>query len=550
MLDLKGIYLYFLSIKKITKKSIREIFFSTNFYNKLLVTENPSRFFFYPNPYLLSPLLNRKDLLLKISKFEANYFWNNSKNDNEKKNLHSFLWLNLIDRKNEKETIEKIVGDWVKKYGNYKKDIWNENLLSKRIMAWISNADIILTNKEDRFQKLFFSSLLKQVNFLKKNLKIFSHETTIISCLAAIILSGLVFKEYYNNYNFGLKELKKIINNFFDKNGFPKNRNPENLIVFLQYFILIKEWIKNAQELVPDYLDEIIEKNLLCLNSLKNESKKLPLFNGATEKNLDEFFQYLEKLNYKFDKKLEFVGQIQIIKNKKNILYFDAGEPPIHQYSKDYQSGPLSFEYFSETNKIITNCGYGRKISNKTQLISKFTSAQSTLCLNDTSVVKFKKNNLINKAYGATISNSFKIFDINREENKTDTSIAATHNAYLDKFGYLHKRSIKILKKNSHLIGKDTLLKKKNITNNVNFSIRFHIYPGVSTVQTVGGKSILLQVSKNKSWIFLSKDQDLKIEKSLFLGRNKVLSNYCIVIYGNTKNQDTDIEWELKKSNL
>ena len=66
-------------------------------------------------------------------------------------------------------------------------------------MAWISNADIILGNKEDKFQKLFFSSLLKQINFLKKNLKIISYETTQISCLAAIILSGLVFKEYFNN---------------------------------------------------------------------------------------------------------------------------------------------------------------------------------------------------------------------------------------------------------------------------------------------------------------------------------------------------------------
>ena len=171
MLDLKSVYLYFLSIKKITTKSIREIFFSTNFYNKLLLSHNPSRFFFYHNPYLLSPLLNHKDLLLKISKFEANYFWNNSKDDNEKKNLHSFLWLNLIDRKNEKETIKKIVDDWIKKYGNYKKDIWNENLLSKRTIAWISNADIILHNKEDKFQKLFFSSLLKQINFLKKKYK-------------------------------------------------------------------------------------------------------------------------------------------------------------------------------------------------------------------------------------------------------------------------------------------------------------------------------------------------------------------------------------------
>ena len=320
---------------------------------------------------------------------------------------------------------------------------------------------LFLGNKEDRFQKLFLSSLLKQINFLKKNLKIISYETTQISCLAAIILSGLVFKEYFNNYHFGLKELNKIINNFFDKNGFPKNKNSENLIIFLQYFILIKEWIKSAQEPVPDYIDEIIEKNLICLNSLKNESKRLPLFNGVTEKNLEEFFLYLEKLNYQFDKKLKFVGQIQIIKNKKNILYFDSGEPPLHQFSRDYQSGPLSFEYFNEDNKIITNCGYGRKISKKTQLISKFTSAQSTLCLNDTSVVKFKKNNLINKIYGPTISNSFKIFDINREENKADISVAATHNAYLNKFGYLHKRLIKILKKNGDIIGTDSLIKKK-----------------------------------------------------------------------------------------
>ena len=155
----------------------------------------------------------------------------------------------------------------------------------------------------------------------------------------------------------------------------------------------------------------------------------------------------MSKLNYVFNKKLKFVGQIQIIKNKKNTLYFDSGEPPVYEYSKDYQSGPLSFEYFCEGNKIITNCGYGRKISKKTQLISKFTSAQSTLCLNDTSVVKFQRNNLINKTFGSTISDGFKIYDIAREEGKNDTFVAATHNAYLSKYGYLHRREIKVLKK-------------------------------------------------------------------------------------------------------
>ena len=51
---------------------------------------------------------------MKISKFEANYFWKNSKNKSDIKNLHSFLWLNLVDRKNDKESMKKIVSDWIK----------------------------------------------------------------------------------------------------------------------------------------------------------------------------------------------------------------------------------------------------------------------------------------------------------------------------------------------------------------------------------------------------------------------------------------------------
>ena len=108
---------------------------------------------------------------------------------------------------------------------------------------------------------------------------------------------------------------------------------------------------------------------------------------------------------------------------------------------------------------------------------------------------------------------------------------------------------IHLIASNGDIFGTDSLIKKKNTSNDANYSIRFHIYPGINAVQTVSGKSILLQISKNKSWIFLSEDQDLQIEKGLFLGRNKVLNNHCIVIYGNTKNQNTDIKWELRKSN-
>ena len=78
----------------------------------------------------------------------------------------------------------------------------------------------------------------------------------------------MVFKDYSENYELGIKDLEKIIEIFFDNEGFPLNRNPNDLIKFSKYFILIKECIKDAQQFVPDYLDEIIDKNLKCIKSI------------------------------------------------------------------------------------------------------------------------------------------------------------------------------------------------------------------------------------------------------------------------------------------
>ena len=547
MIRFKSIYIYFLAIKKVLIRSLKELFFGSNYYNKLLDTDVPSSFLFNPNPYLLSPFLNHKDLLIKISNEDVRNFRISLFENKEKKSVHNFLWLNLIDRKNENEIIQKIIGEWIKKYSKYTKGIWDEDLTSLRVISWISNADLILNTNDKDFNKSFYKNIIRQTNFVKKNINNLNDENKKISSISLLVLSGLVFKEYYVYYKIGLKELKKFIEDYFDENGFPKNRNFENLLTFVQYFILIKEWIKNAQEVVPEYLENIVEKNLVCLNSVNNPLKKLPLFNGSTDKSLSNFFLYLDRLNYSSNKNLKSVGQVQIVKNKKTALYFDSGEPPNYQLSKDYQSGPLSFEYSSDKDKIITNCGYGRRISKKFQILSKFTSGQSTLCIDDTSVVKFKKSNLINKAYGSTISNSFKIFDVERKEDKINIVISATHNAYLEKFGYLHKRKINFFKKSNSIEGSDYLI-KKNEGINVGFSIRFHLYPGINTVRTLSGKSILLQTNGNKSWVFSSDELAIDLEKSLFFGRNKALKNKCIVIYGKTMHQDVNVNWKLKKA--
>ncbi len=189
------------------------------------------------------------------------------------------------------------------------------------------------------------------------------------------LISGLVFKEYINNFNTGIKELEKLVKNYFDNDGFPLTRNPSDLIFFLKYLMLCKECIKDAQQYVPEFLDAIIDKNLKCIKNILTPNNQTPLFNGGTEDNLEQFNKFLNELDYKSKDKKNIIGGIHTFNIKNSAIFFDVGEPPKKSFSKNYQSGPLSFEYYLDGEKIITNCGFGSNISSKAELLSRLTSA-------------------------------------------------------------------------------------------------------------------------------------------------------------------------------
>ena len=184
---------------------------------------------------------------------------------------------------------------------------------------------------------------------------------------------------------------------------------------------------------------------------------------------------------------------------------------------KTYQSGPLSFEYFLDGIKIITNSGFGCHISKKAELLSRLTACQSTLTVNDTSITKFEKNELIIKVFGNSIQDSFKFFDIDLKDKGHLIGCSASNNGYEKKFGCTHKREIYLDKENNYLKGTDYIFKSKD-GYPIRYAFRFHINPKLNVVKTMSGNSALIQISKNKSLVFSIKDENLEIEKSVFLG--------------------------------
>ena len=551
MFGLKSIKLYFSSILKLLFLSFRNFYFKSNFYNKKLITSLPERIFYKPSTYLSASLTSANNDFYKITGTAPELLWKTSFKDLRKfENLHSFLWLAKLDRKNNQKITKTIIKSWIDNFFNYEPKTWDIEITARRVIAWMSNIDITLENSNKIYKENFFLCLIKQSNFILNNLNILFHGTSKIICCSAIILSGLMFKENATSLKIGVKELEKTVKNYFDENGFPKSRNPEEVFISIKYLILIREWFKESQNIVPDFLNEIILKCGSCYSLLSCSNMQFPLFNGATEINNRDYGIFLKNLKYKFINKNNNIGDLIKIKKKKLEFFIDCGNPPNNNFAKYYQAGCLSFELISNKQKIICNSGYGKYLPPKLSDLSRSTASHSTLYLNNTSSCVFQKNKYINKVYGNTLIKKHKIINKNYTEDKNFFYLSASHNGYKKKYGYIHTRSIKILKDSDKIFGRDELKKTRENSNTVLYFIRFHVYPNIKIVKTKSGKSVLFSLPNGDGWLLKNSENIFKIEKNIFLGnKNKIINNESILISGKVDKELSVIEWEIERVN-
>ena len=135
---------------------------------------------------------------------------------------------------------------------------------------------------------------------------------------------------------------------------------------------------------------------------------------------------------------------------------------------------------------------------------------------------------MINRVFGNSIQNSFKSFDFSVINKNDLIGCSASNNGYEKNFGCTHKREICVDKENNYLKGTDHIFKIKD-GYPIRYAFRFHINPDLSVVKTMSGNSALIQITKNKSLIFTINEENLDIEKSIFLGEKKIIDSVILI---------------------
>ncbi len=523
------------------KENFKAIYQNSNFYEKRISRTFNNSFEYKPSPHLLSSIIKYQNKKYKIEDFAIESIWQNNLNSKDYEKLNNFFWFFSLDLKSSKKTTQAVIKNWISNNAKYQKKSWEFDLTAKRIISWLSNHQLTYEDSDQEYRYSFDHMIQKQTNHLLNEIKNPTElENKMIGC-AAIILTGLAYKNEKQYLDNGLNLLKNIIKFSIDNQGFPKSRNIRQLIFYLKYFIIIREWFKESQSIIPEYIDETIYYLGSSYAFIWQNIEQDIFFNGNYLSENKEFDQYLKRLGYTFKNQINELGGYTILKNKKIILVADIGSSPNRIFSSDYQAGALSFEIFSNNKKLISNAGYYSERNNKFNKLSRSTALHCALTIEDYSscnFIKDKNNFYINKNLKVTKKNV--VFENNYWK------ISGAHDGYSIKFGTIYEREIEFYPEQMKFIGYDKLFRK--IPNKeIKFDIRFHLDPNSKVMKTQDNKSILIEIDE-EGWKFSCDNFDINIDNGLYFGnKNSYKENQNIFISGMNKEKEQVIKWEISK---
>ena len=523
------------------KKGIRKIYQNSNFYEKKISKTFKRSFEYKPSPHLLSSIIKYQNKKYKIEDFAVESIWQKDFSLKDYEKLNNFFWFFSLDLKSSKKTTQTVIKNWISNNNKYKQKSWEFDLTAKRIISWLSNHQLTYEDSDQEYRLIFNHMIQKQTNHLLNEIKNSKElENKMVGC-AAIILTGLAYKNEKQYLESGLNLLKKIIKFSIDNEGFPKSRNIRHLTFYLKYFIIIREWFKESQSFIPEYVDETIYYLGSSYAFIWQNIKKDIFFNGNYSSRNEEFDQYLKRLSYTFKNEINELGGYTILKNKRIVLAADIGSSPNKIFSYDYQAGALSFEIFSNNKKLISNAGYYSDKNNKLNKLSRSSALHNVLTIEDFSSCNFTKAKT-----DLVVDRELKVTKKNIVFENNYWKISALHDGYLYKFGTIYEREIEFYPEQMKFIGYDKLLRK--IPNSeIKFDIRFHLDPDSKVMKTQDNKSILIEIEE-EGWKFSCDNFDINIDNGLYFGnKNLYRENQNIFISGINNEKEQIIKWEISK---
>jgi uncharacterized heparinase superfamily protein len=420
-----------------------------------------------------------------------------------------------------------LVDEWIALQGAWHPIGWRPDVLSRRIISWLSQAPLVLQDADVRFYRRFLRNLGRQVRYLRHTAGdahrgVARMQACIALCYAALCIAGQARHIKSTTAWLGSELEQQIL-----PDGGHVSRNPGAIIDVLLELLPLRQAYASRNVAPPAALLNAIERMMPMLRFFRHSDGTFAHFNGmgvTPAERLLTLLAYdesrgapLSNAPYSAYQRLEAGG---------GVLIMDTGRAPPIETSFDAHAGCLSFEFSSpKQSLIVVNCGMPATARADWRPLARSTAAHSTATLNRESSAYFVEGRIVNRVLGGSpMVGGPSHVSVSREEQRDSTVLRAGHDGYADRYGILHERTVALAVDGRLCEGEDLFLAADGgpriRTKHDRYTLRFHLHPSIKASRLSDGRGVLLMTPNKEMWTFSAGDHRVQLEDSVYLAGN------------------------------
>jgi uncharacterized heparinase superfamily protein len=448
-----------------------------------------------------------------------------------------------------------LVDEWISLQGAWHPVGWRPDVLSRRIISWLSQAPLLLQDADMRFYRRFVRSLVRQVRYLRHTAGDAHRGVSRMQATIALSYAALCIAGQARHIKSATAHLQTEIERQILPDGGHVSRDPGAIIEILIEFLPLRQ-VYTSRNIAPTpALLNAIERMMPMLRFFRHSEGTFAHFNGmgATPAELlltllayDETHGApLSNASHSAYQRLEAGG---------GVLIMDTGRAPPIEMSLEAHAGCLSFEFSSaKQNLIVVNCGMPANARDEWRPLARSTAAHSTVTLNEISSAQFVEASPFRRVLGGSpmLGGPSRV-TVSREERPDAIVLRAGHDGYASRYGVLHERTLTLSIDGTRLEGEDVFLAADGGTrvraSEDRYAVRFHLHPLVKATRLSDGHGVLLLMPNKEVWTFGAGDNPVQIEDSVYLAGNDGPRRAAqVVIHGHAREKPR-VTWSFQQA--
>jgi len=466
--------------------------------------------------------------------------------------LHSFAWLRDLaaagTRVAAAPVAEALMRKWLEAHGNLVANpAWRHDLCAKRIMFWAAHAPLILSATDLVYRSAVLNGLARAARHLDRGADRSAQGGARIIAWCGVVAAGLLIPGGQPRRAFGEAGLARALTTGFFEDGGLICRSPTEMLDTLATLAMLRHVYAVRREEIFAPVEAALARAVPALLGVIHGDGALSSWQGGgpLSAELVESVVAATGVRSRPLRQARDWGY-QRLAGGSSVAIMDAAPPPISRLSAGGCASTLAIELSDGPHRLVVNCGGGRMGGAwlQSQLADglRTTAAHSTLIVSDNNSTAIHADGSLGKGVAEVA--------LDRQESEGASRVEASHDGYVRRFGFIHRRTLLMNSDGRELRGEDVLLpsgRKRKGT--APFALRFHLAPGVEASPTADGMGALLRLVDGPLWQFRCRGGALAVEESLWIdGGARPRATHQLVISGEAHAGGATVGWLFKRA--